>query len=87
VASFGLEKSHISPRAILIWNFICLGLLVNIVVNALLSAPSPLQKFAFDQPNIAILYFPYSWLPTFVVPLVLFAHLASIQQLLKENPS
>jgi hypothetical protein len=85
VAYFGLTKHKISRNAILIWNFICLGLLINIVVNALLSAPSPIQKFAFEQPNIALLNFPISWLPTFIVPIVLFGHLTSIRQLLKEK--
>ncbi|MGV0752065.1 hypothetical protein [Empedobacter brevis] len=83
VAYFGLVKEKINHKTILIWNFICLGLLINIVVNAFLSAPSPIQKFAFEQPNIAILNFPFSWLPTFIVPIVLFGHLVSIRQLLK----
>ncbi len=83
IAYFGLTKTKLNRKTILIWNFICLGLLVNIVVNALFSAPSPIQKFAFDQPNIAILNFPFSWLPTFIVPIVLFGHLTSIRQLMK----
>lgn len=82
IAYFGLTKPKFSLQTILIWNFVCLGLLINIVVNALLSAPSPIQKFAFDQPNIAILNFPFSWLPTFIVPIVLLGHLTSIRQLL-----
>jgi hypothetical protein len=81
IAYFGLTKTKLNREAILMWNFICLGLLANIVVNALFSAPSPIQKFAFDQPNIAILNFPFSWLPTFIVPIVLFGHLTSIRQL------
>jgi hypothetical protein len=85
IAYFGLIKLKISRKAILIWNFICLGLLINIVVNALFSTPSPIQKFAFEQPNIAILNFPFSWLPTFIVPIVLFGHLTSIRQLLKRK--
>jgi len=83
IAYFGLTKTKLSRHIILIWNFICLGLLLNIVVNALFSAPSPIQKFAFEQPNIAILNFPFSWLPTFIVPIVLLGHLTSIRQLLK----
>jgi hypothetical protein len=83
IAYFGLTKTKLNKKTILLWNFICLGLLVNIVVNALFSAPSPIQKFAFDQPNIAILNFPFSWLPTFIVPIVLFGHLTSIRQLMK----
>lgn len=85
IAYFGLTKGKINLKIILIWNFICLGLLLNIVINALLSAPSPVQKFAFDQPNISILYFPFSWLPTFIVPVILLGHLTSIRQLLKKN--
>lgn len=85
VAYLGFTKLKISRNAILIWNFISLGLLVNIVLNALLSAPSPFQKFAFEQPNIAILYFPFCWLPTFIVPIVLFGHFTSIRQLLKRT--
>jgi hypothetical protein len=81
IAYFGLTKGKISKGLILLWNFVCLGLLLNIVINALLSAPSPIQKFAFDQPNIAILNFPFVWLPTFIVPLVLLSHLVSIRRL------
>lgn len=80
---FGFVKKSISPKVILAWNFICLGLLFNIVINAVLSAPTPFQQFAFDQPNIAILFFPFVWLPGIVVPLVLLSHLAAIRQLLR----
>ncbi|MBD1209684.1 MAG: hypothetical protein H9535_14720 [Ignavibacteria bacterium] len=85
IAYFGFTKTKLNRQTILIWNFICLGLLINIIVNALFAAPSPIQKFAFDQPNIAILHFPFSWLPTFIVPIVLFGHLTSIRQLLKHT--
>lgn len=83
IAYFGLYKKIISGKVILIWNFICLALLINIVIIAFLSAPSPVQKLAFNQPNIAILHFPFSWLPTFIVPVILFGHLTSIRLLLK----
>ncbi len=82
---FGFIKNQINRKLILLWNFICLGLLINIVANAALSAPFAFQQFAFDQPNIAILHFPFNWLPSCVVPLVLFSHLASIRQLLNEG--
>jgi hypothetical protein len=81
----GFYAMKIGRISILFWNFFCLGLLINIVIIAILSAPFPFQKFAFDQPNIAMLYFPYVWLPCFLVPIVLFSHLASIRQLLKKK--
>lgn len=83
IAYVGFAKGKLSIGILLTWNIICLGLLMNIVVNAFLSAPSPLQQFAFDQPNIAILHFPFSWLATCIVPIVLFGHLVSISQLMK----
>ena len=79
---FGFIKNRLNRIVILIWNFLCLGLLLNIVVIAMLSVPFPLQQFAFEQPNIGVLSFPYNWLPSVVVPIVLFAHLASIRQIL-----
>jgi hypothetical protein len=82
---FGFIKNHLSKKIILIWNFICLALLINIVVNAVLSAPTPIQQFAFEQPNVAILYFPFNLLPAVIVPLVLFSHLAAIRKLLRSD--
>jgi hypothetical protein len=82
---FGFIRKQLSKIIILVWNFICLGLLINIVVNAVLSLPFPFQQFAFDQPNIALLYFPFIWLPCCVVPLVLLSHLVSIRQLLNDR--
>jgi len=79
----GFIKKRIGRKAMLVWNFLCLGLLINIVVIAVLSAPFPFQKLAFDQPNIAVLYFPFVWLPCCIVPLVLFSHVATIRQLLR----
>jgi hypothetical protein len=44
-----------------------------------------LQQFGFDQPTVAVLYFPFIWLPGIVVPLVYFSHLVAIRRLLKER--
>ncbi len=80
---YGFVKKSLGRRALLGWNFISLGLLLNIVVRAVLSTPSPFQKLAFNQPNIAMLHFPYNWLPSLIVPLVLFSHLVSIRSLFR----
>ncbi|MES2560328.1 MAG: hypothetical protein V4590_11335 [Bacteroidota bacterium] len=83
VGYLAFSKQVFNNKILLIWNFICIGLLANIVINAILAAPFPFQQFAFDQPNIAIFYFPFALLPGFVVPAVLFAHLVSIRKLMK----
>ena len=77
---FKLRKYN--RTVLLTWNFICLGLLINIVVIAILSSPFVFQRMAFDQPNVALMYFPFILLPAIVVPLVLLSHLVSIRQLL-----
>ncbi len=77
------DSKVLNKKLLLAWNFICLGLLLNIVLHAVLSAPFSFQQFAFGQPNIAVLYFPFVWLPSFIVMLVLLSHLVVISRLLK----
>ena len=84
VAYVCFTRKIASYNLALIWNFIGLALLFNIVTNALLAAPTPLQQFAFDQPNIAVAHFPFIWLGVFVVPVVYIAHIVSIQQLWRQ---
>ena len=73
-------------RALLIvWNICALILLVNIVSTAVMAMPSPMQSLGLDQPNIGVFYFPFHWLPSVVVPIVLFCHLASLWKLLKNK--
>ena len=78
----GFVSGKLWPRTILAWNLVCLALLVNIVTTAILSTPYPFQKFGFDQPNVAIFYFPFVWLPAMIVPVVLLSHLAAIRKLI-----
>ena len=78
-------RGKINRPLLIIWNILALGLLINIVTTAILSFPFPLQQMAFDQPNRGVLYFPFIWLPTVVVPLVLFSHLISLWQLLTDS--
>jgi hypothetical protein len=83
VGCLAFRKQSINKKLLLTYNIISLCLLANIIVNALLSVPTPVQQFGFNQPNIGLLYFPFSLLPTFIVPVVLFGHVVSMRQLLK----
>lgn len=75
-------RKKVGSNGLLLWNIVCLGLLLNILTIAVLSAQTPFQKMAFDQPNIGVTYFPLVWLPTIIVPIVFLSHLASIGQIL-----
>lgn len=79
------DKKSWSKKILIIWNIICLLLLLNVVVTSILATPFPLQQISFDQPNIAIAYFPFVLLPSVVVPIVIFSHLVSIVRLRKEG--
>lgn len=85
VAYFGYFTTRRNKVVLMGWNLICLGLLFNIVIHAVLSAPTPFQQMAFEQPNIAVFCFPFVWLPCCVVPLVLLAHLVNIRQLIRHK--
>ena len=78
-------KNNLNRNVLLFWNFICLALLLNVVVTGILSVPTSFQQLNLEQPNIAMLYFPFAWLPSFIVPAVLFSHIASIRNFLKSK--
>lgn len=81
---FAFVKKSMGRKWLLVWNFFSLALLMNIVINAVLSMPTVFQQFAFDQPNIGLFRFPFTILPAVIVPLVLFSHLVAIRQLAKK---
>ncbi len=78
---FGFVKPVLGKWVLIGWNVVCMLLLVNIAVTAVLSAPSPFQQFGFEQPNIALFYFPFVWLPCCLVPTVLLANVVAIRRL------
>ncbi len=75
------RKGGVNRTMLIIWNVVALALLANIVTIAVLSFQSPMQRLAFEQPNVGVTYLPYIWLPGIIVPIVLFSHLASLWQL------
>lgn len=72
-------KNRLSKIFTLIWNILGLILLTAIVIIAVLSSPLPLQILALNQPNIAVLQFPFIYLPACVVPIVFASHLLIIK--------
>lgn len=79
------RNGNVNRPLLLAWNIFGLILLANIVTHAALSLPSPIQQLAFEQPNRGVLYFPFIWLPSVIVPIVLFSHLVVLWQLLKKK--
>lgn len=76
-------KRNVSKKILLWWNILGVILLTNVVIHGILALPLPFQQYAFDQPNVAMLYAPYCLLPGVIVPIVMFSQLAAIRGLLK----
>jgi len=76
------SKKHISINALLAWNVFSLLILLNITTIAILSMPYPYQQFGLDQPNIALLNFPFIFLPSLLVGVAYFCHIISIHKIL-----
>ena len=74
-------KDLIGKRILLIWNLIGLILVLFVFMNGIFSSELPFQQFGFDQPNRAIIYFPFILLPATVVPIVIWTHLSDIIKL------
>lgn len=78
-------KKDIPRKLLLVWNWVGVLFLITIVVLAFLSAPLPFQQFGLDQPNVAVLRFPFTYLPSVVVPIVFLSHFLSIKKLRKKS--
>jgi hypothetical protein len=70
-----------APRVALWWNVAGILVLLNVVVHAQLSTPSPFRVFVTDPPLTFIGYWPYILLPGFLVPLAWLGHTASLMQI------
>lgn len=67
---------------VFVWNILGIAVLTNIVTIAIISTPSVFRYFMNEPTNTMIAYYPFVWLPGFVVPLALLMHLASIRQII-----
>jgi hypothetical protein len=85
VVSYLHSRNRLSRGALIAWNFLCLGLLLNIVVIAILSMPTPLQYFTNEPVNTVVAKFPVSFLPGFLVPLAYGLHFISLRKAFAER--
>lgn len=69
----------------LLWNFAGLLLLLNITFISFMSTPSPFRTFFNEPANTIPAYFPFVWLPAFIVPFAVTLHVLSIKQIMRYN--
>ncbi len=78
-----MARKKVSDKVVIVWNVLGLLLVLNIVVVAILSAPLPFRQFMNEPSNTVVAYFPFVWLPSFVVPVAYYMHFLSMRQILK----
>lgn len=76
---------HRAHRALFAWNILGLTDLAIALATGFLTTPSRFQMFAVDAPNLLVTQFPLVIIPTFIVPLSILLHLASIARLAAER--
>ena len=63
------------------WNIFGIVDLIVAVASGFSTSPSPFQLFAFDQPNELVSMFPLVLIPTYLVPVSILLHIASMTKL------
>ena len=79
------RSRQVNRPLLIVWNIFSIALLFNIVITAILALPAISPNLPTELQNRAVTFFPYIWLPTIVVPIVLFSHLASLWKLYKNR--
>jgi len=64
-----------------LWNLLGFALLLNIVITAILSMPTPFRVFMNEPANTIVTQFPVVFLPAILVPLAYSLHFFSLLQL------
>jgi hypothetical protein len=78
-----MKKRQKFHNLLMIWNLAGLVSVFAVVIRGIGAAPSPIQWWDFSQPNYAVMHFPFIWLPSFLVPLVIFTHFLTLSYLRK----
>ncbi|MFL5739181.1 MAG: hypothetical protein ACJ75B_03115 [Flavisolibacter sp.] len=83
-----MSKNKQRSRSVgIIFNIVGILLLLNVMVVAMLSVPTPLRYFK-KEPSLALVGdLPFIYLPTILVLLAFALHIFSLKKLLKENKS
>lgn len=77
-------NGRLSKKVLIGWNIVGLCMVLFIFFNAVFAVDSPIQLLGFDQPNRAVLLFPYILLPVIVVPIVIYTHITDVLKLRNE---
>jgi hypothetical protein len=79
VAAWLSTRGNVGRRVAWWWNLVGILSLANIVVRAVLTAPGSLHLIHAEVPDVAIITFPFTFIPGFMAPLALTLHLLAFR--------
>lgn len=77
-------RGRVPLRLVAAWNVLGTLLLANVLVIALLSAPTPFRVFMNEPANVWITHAPWVWLATVFVPAAIAGHVTIFRRLRME---
>jgi hypothetical protein len=80
-----LAAGRTSRRLVFAWNTLGVALLLNVLVVALLSAPTPFRIFMTEPANVWVTRAPWIWLPTVMVMAAVIGHVLVYRRLWIES--
>jgi len=86
-AAWLASRGPLGRRIAWAWNLIGLLSLANIVIRAVLSAPGPLNILQAEVPDVAILTYPFTFIPGFMAPLAMTLHILAFRAFRSESGS
>lgn len=75
--------SRMPKMAVHAWNLLGWGLLIKVIGVAILSMPTPLQRYTPD--NTWVAFFPWIWLPTVHVAIAWMGHVVVLKKLTRSG--
>jgi len=79
-----MKKNH-SSKITIGYNILGILLLLNILVIAMLSMPTPMRYFMNEPANVLVAEFPFVMLPGVLVPIAYSMHIFSLRKLLHKK--
>jgi hypothetical protein len=70
---------------IIVWNILGMLLVGNAFVTGMLTTPTPMRMIWSEVANTAVGFFPFIWLPAFLVPFAFFLHILSLRKALAKT--
>ncbi|WP_411973629.1 hypothetical protein ACLCDV_10540 [Sphingobacterium sp. Lzh-3] len=76
------NRKIFNSQLFILWNIFGICSLSIVITLGILSSPLPMQMMGYNQPNIAVLQFPYALLPNLIVPFIILSHILLLRNLI-----